>query len=81
MSFKGRTPDEKFLIQLYKTAHAGGDPYSGIDYRGIAHLLGQKELAVKNIVKHLAQANFIKKIDETTVILTSRGFDFVMNEL
>jgi len=81
MSEKGRTPDEKFLIQLYRKAHELGDPYVPIDCRGIAASLGQKETAVKNIVKHLAQANFIKKVDQTTVLLTARGCDFVLDEL
>lgn len=81
MSQKGRTPDEKFLIQLYKVAHENGDPYIAVDYRGIAASLGQKDTAVKNIIKHLAQANFIKKIDDTSVLITQHGCDFVLDEL
>lgn len=81
MSQKGRTPDEKFLIQLYKVAHEQGDPYLAIDYRGVAASIGQKESAVKNIIKLLAQANFIKKVDDTMVLLTSHGCDFVLDEL
>ena len=81
MSQKGRTPDEKFLMQLYKIAHANGDSSVAIDYRDIAFSLSLKETAVKNIIKHLAQANFIKKVDETSIIITQRGCDFVLNEL
>jgi Mn-dependent DtxR family transcriptional regulator len=81
MSQKGRTPDEKFLIQLYKIAHQNGDPYKAVDYRGIAASLGQKESAVKNIIKLLAKANFIKKVDDTSILLTSHGSDFVVDEL
>lgn len=81
MSQKGRTPDEKFLIRLYQVAHESGDPYKAIDYRGIAVSLGQKESAVKNIVKLLAQANFIKKLGDTTILLTPHGSDFVLDEL
>jgi len=81
MSQKARTPDEKFLIQLYKLAHENGDPFKAIDYRGIAASLRQKESAVKNIMKLLAQANFIKKIDDTMILLTPHGCDFVMDEL
>ncbi len=73
------TPDERFLIKLYEAAMAGGDPHAILDYRGIAKSLGQKETATKNIVKHLAQANFLKKWDETTVSLTERGCDFVLD--
>lgn len=75
------TPDERFLIKLYEAAMSGGDPHAMIDYRGIAKELGQKETAIKNIIKHLAQANFLKKADETTVYLTERGCDFVLDHI
>lgn len=74
------TPDERFLIKLYQTAMAGGDPHAIIDYRGIAKTLGQKETAMKNIIKHLAQANFLKKVDDTSVTLTERGCDLVLEK-
>lgn len=81
MSQKGQTPDEKFLVKLYQTAMQSGDPYLPLDYRGIAKMLGQKETAMKNIIKHLAQANLVKKVDETTLHLTPRGCDFVLDEI
>lgn len=73
MNQKATTPDERFLVKLYLTAAQDGDPHKLLDYRGIARSLGQKETAMKNIVKHLAQANLLKKIDDTTVHLTERG--------
>lgn len=73
------TPDERFLLKLYKTAMESGDPHTAVDFRGIAKALGQKETAIKNIIKHLAQANFLKKNDETTVFLTERGCDFALD--
>ena len=75
------TPGERFLIKLYETAMSSGDPHAMVDYRGIAKAIGQKETAIKNIIKHLAQANFLKKADETTVYLTERGCDFVLNSI
>ena len=36
------TPDERFLIKLYETALAGGDPHALIDYRGVAKALVTK---------------------------------------
>ncbi len=75
------TPDERFLIKLYQTAMAGGDPHAIIDYRGVAKAIGQKETAIKNIIKHLAQANFLNKVDESSVSLTERGCDFVLDAL
>lgn len=73
------TPDERFLVKLYETASQTGDVHAVFDYRTIAKAIGQKETAMKNIVKHLAQANFVKKVDETTVHLTERGCAFVLN--
>lgn len=80
MKAKG-TPDERFLIKLYQTAMATGDPHAEIDYRGVAKAIGQKETAIKNIIKHLAQANFLKKVDDNTVHLTERGCNFVLDAL
>jgi hypothetical protein len=81
MSQKSQTPDERLLLKLYQIAMANGDPFTEIDLRGVAPQLGQKEVAIKNIVKLLAQANFIKKVDDTTVHLTGRGCDFVIDFL
>ncbi|HSX38373.1 MAG TPA: hypothetical protein VLE95_06045 [Chlamydiales bacterium] len=78
MSEKRYTPDEKFLLQLYRIACAQGDSYISVDYREIAARIGQKETAVKNIIKHLAQANFIQKTGETTVIFTKHGCNFIL---
>lgn len=73
------TPDERFMIKLYETAMGGGDPHGLVDFRGVAKAIGQKETAIKNIIKHLAQANFLKKVDDTTVYLTERGCNFVLD--
>jgi Mn-dependent DtxR family transcriptional regulator len=75
------TPDERFLIKLYQTANEKGDLYLEVDMYAIAQSLGQKETATKNIVKHLAQANFVKKVSDTTIHLTERGVEFVLNSL
>ena len=68
------TPDERFLMQLYQTALALGDPFSEISYPEIAASLGIKEIALKSIIRDLAQANFLKKVGDRTVQLTERGF-------
>lgn len=81
MSQRSQTPDERLLIRLYEIAMENGDPFSHIDVRGAAASLGQKEIAVRNIVKLLAQANFVKKIDESTVYLTQHGCNVVLDYL
>ena len=77
----GRTPDEKFLIKLYQTALSRGNPCAPIDFPSVARSLGLKETAIKNIIKHLAQANFLKKINDTTLSLTDLGCKFVLAEI
>lgn len=72
------TPDEKLMIKLYEVATQNGDPNGPIDYRGVARMIGQKETAAKNIIKHLAQANLVKKVDDSMIHLTERGCDFAL---
>ncbi|MES2273060.1 MAG: hypothetical protein V4487_02580 [Chlamydiota bacterium] len=81
MTQKSQTPDERFLVKFYQTAVQSGDPCVPMDYRGIAKSLGQKETAMKNIIKHLAQANFVKKIDENVLYLTPRGCQFALDTI
>lgn len=81
MTQKGKTADERFLIKLYEMATQRGNPFEEIDFREVAHAIGQKETAMKNIVKHLAQANFIKKSDDVKVYLTQHGCNFVLENM
>lgn len=72
---KSTTPDERFLIAIYKRVKDGNtEPFT---YLEIAKSIGQKETASKNIAKHLAQANFIRKVDDDLFELTDRGIAFV----
>jgi Mn-dependent DtxR family transcriptional regulator len=81
MSQKGRTPDEKFLIRVYETASRSGDPRVPVDFQHVARSLGQRETAIKNIIKHLAQANFVEKTSDRTLALTELGCQFVLDEI
>ena len=81
MKKKGTTPDERFLLKLYEFSNAKGHSFQNIPIKDVAKAIAYKETAVKNIVKLLAQANFIKKVGETSVCLTQQGCDFVLREL
>ncbi|HSX26007.1 MAG TPA: hypothetical protein VLE89_03265 [Chlamydiales bacterium] len=76
---KSRTPDERLLAQLYKLAQQSGD--LPIDSRLAARAASLKETAAKNIIKHLAQANFVKKVSDTHLHLTPHGHKFVEEHL
>lgn len=73
MTQQSLTPDEKFLVRAFQTARASGDPYQTIGIAFIAKSIGQKETATKNIVKHLAGANFVQKEEEGCISLTAGG--------
>lgn len=75
------TPDERFLIALFSLASKRGDPFQMVAIKEVASAIGQKEIAVKNIVKLLAQANFIQKSGDTAIRLTKHGLAFVENEI
>ncbi len=68
------TPDEKFLLAAYKKSQdqSGGS----LDVYEIGKSIGQRETAIKNIVKLLAQANFLRKIGDLFE-LTEHGKKFV----
>lgn len=77
---KSKTPDERFLIQLHNIAKAKGNPFVPVSIRRVAEAIHQKETAVKNIIKLLAQANFIQKMGDSAVRLTQQGLAFINNE-
>lgn len=71
------TKDEKYLITLYETASALGDPFADCDLYAIGNRLNLHERAVNNIVKLLAQTNFIKKRGGNLIALTPHGQNLV----
>lgn len=72
------TKDELFLLKLHEVALAEGSPFAEIDRFRIGRLIGQNDRGVSTIVKHLCQANFVKKGDaENAVFLTEHGLSLV----
>lgn len=69
------TKDENFLLKIYETALSQGDMELQIDFVDLGRALKQKDRAIKTIVRDLTQANFVKKIDESTVVLTKNGIN------
>jgi len=81
MNAKSHTIDERFLLKLYEIAMQKGGPLQEVRVRVIIDALHQKDTAMKNVIKHLAQANFVKKVGDTVIRLTQQGQRFVLNEL
>lgn len=77
MTQKSTTKDELFLLKLYEKAMTLGSPYEEIDRYLVGRAVGQNDRGIDNIVRHLAQANFIKKGDDPAVYLTPHGLSLV----
>lgn len=74
---KSTTKDERFLIKLHEMALAAGDVTAEIDRYLIGQAIGQNDKGIDTIVKHLAQANFIKKGEGNVLYLTNNGLGLV----
>ncbi len=73
MNKKSTTKDELFLLKLYEMANARGSPEEEIDRYAIGRAIGQNDKGIDTIVKHLAQANFVKKGHGNGLYLTPHG--------
>ena len=70
---KSMTDDERLVVKIYELALAKKDPCAPVNLMKAARLSGVKEKAANTIVKLLAQANFVKKVDDENICLTERG--------
>lgn len=75
---KSTTKDELFLLKLYELAEKRGSPEEEVDRYEVGRAIGQNDKGISTIVKHLAQANFIKKGSGEAVYLTQHGLGLVM---
>ncbi len=78
MNKKSTTKDELFLLKLYELASELGSPEEEVDRFAIGRAIGQNDKGVNTIVKHLAQANFVKKGSGDALYLTAHGIRLVM---
>lgn len=74
MTKKATTKDELFLLKLYELGGAEQE----VDRYHIGKAIGQNTKGVDTIVKHLAQANFVKKGRDEALILTPHGMRLVL---
>jgi hypothetical protein len=77
MTQKATTKDELLLIKLYHLAEKAGDFFQEIDRYVLGRAIGQNDRGVNTIIRHLAQANFVKKGDGDTIYLTKNGIALV----
>lgn len=78
MSHKATTKDELLMLKLYELASQKGDPHYPIDRYILGKAIGQNDKGVDTIVKHLMQANFLKKGEGDCVYLTPHGCNLVL---
>ena len=72
-----KTLDEKYLINFFEQALLSGDWENENDVFEVGRSMGKGEKAVKNIIKNLCKANFLKKTSDTTAFLTDNGYSLV----
>ncbi len=77
MNRKATTKDELFLLKLYEMATALGSPEEEVDRFAIGRAIGQNDKGINAIVRHLAQANFVKKGSGDALYLTPHGLKLV----
>ena len=73
MGKKSLTRDEAFLVKLRELAEVKGDKFQEIGRYVVGQAIGQNNRSVDNIVRMLAQTNFIKKGEGDTIYLTNNG--------
>lgn len=73
MGNKSITKDELYLVKLMELAQKMGDPYLEVDRYIVGKAMGQNDKSVDNIVRMLAQTNFIKKGEGDAIVLTRQG--------
>lgn len=74
---KGTTKDELFLLKLHELALKLGGEEEEVDKMAVGKAIGMNDRGIDNIVRHLAQANFIKKGEAGIVRLTPHGLRLV----
>lgn len=70
-----------YLIKLKQMAESSGDLFQEIDRYEVGQAIGQNNRSVDNIVRMLAQANFIKKGEKEAIYITKNGLSLVANLL
>lgn len=81
MSKKSLTRDEVYLIKLAELGLASGDKFKEFDRYVVGQAIGQNNRSVDNMVRMLAQTNFIKKGEDNNIYLTKNGESLVLDLL
>jgi hypothetical protein len=74
---KSLTKDEMYLVKLKEIALSLGDVCHEVDRYVVGRGIGQNSRSVDNIVRMLAQANFVKKGEGESIYLTPNGLALI----
>lgn len=77
----GRTKDEMFILRAYEEVERLDDKDAILNRYHIGKLAGITEKGVDAITNLLSRANFIKKIGDEEMILTSNGVNLALRLL
>jgi Mn-dependent DtxR family transcriptional regulator len=73
-----KTKEEKFLLKTYEMTNQNEDIVDGYEV-GLA--MGCNTKTVANMMKVLQRSNFIKKIEDSMIVLTDNGIELVKSFL
>ena len=73
MSQQKTSKEERFMLKLYLLAKKRGDLEAEVSRYAVGNLVGENTKGVDHTVQLLAKNGFLKKGEEETVYLTSRG--------
>ena len=77
MNKKSLTTDEMFIVKLKQIAESLGDVFHEVDRYQVGRAIKQNDRSVDNIVRMLAQANFINKGEGNAIYLTRNGLTLI----
>lgn len=77
MAKKSLTTDERFLVKLAEIALSLGGIFHAVDCYKVGQAIKQNDRSVDNIVRMLAQTNFVKKVAGRQIQLTKHGESLV----
>lgn len=69
------TKEERYILKLYEMATKSGAAQNMKDCYKVGEALGFSDKVVNALINILAQANFVKKIDDRGIHLTHRGVE------
>ncbi len=74
---KSLTKDEQYLLKHLQMALQLGDEFAEVDRYAVGRSIGQNDKGIDSMIRHLQQANFLKKGEGNALFLTPNGLRLI----